>query len=363
MFGEMVTVYLVDKWHQLGQPNNITLLEMGPGRATLMSDILKNTRSKFPSFYDAIASVSLVEVSPALRETQRATLSQHVAPAKLQHFETLFDIEPRTASSTAGECNDLFIVSHEFFDCLSTNVYERRGAAWMEKFLAYDAQRDEFEFVLHKLNEHTERYFLYPLLQRYEASQQHAGLSEAPVRRVGAVTQLGGDSSSRNDDSGHAGAGDALPDYCEVSFDALQLFEHTVRLLEARGGVQLLMDYGNVNVTYPSLRFIVDHEIATHVDSAYLKQHLGNVDVSVDVHFAPLIDIAQKHGLHTLFDTQGSFLRRCGLEHLVARRLKNYTDESAAERMIDDFQRIHDDDQMGRVYKVLETTLDKRETA
>lgn len=57
---QMVGIWCVLQWQQLGKPNRIRLIELGPGRATLMADLLRST-AVFTEFSAAL-SVSLVEV-------------------------------------------------------------------------------------------------------------------------------------------------------------------------------------------------------------------------------------------------------------------------------------------------------------
>ncbi|KAK9790735.1 hypothetical protein WJX73_003909 [Symbiochloris irregularis] len=72
LFGEMLGVWCVLAWQQMGQPRAVRLAELGPGRGTLMADLLRSTAA-FPAFASSL-SVSLVEMSPKLREEQRVAL-------------------------------------------------------------------------------------------------------------------------------------------------------------------------------------------------------------------------------------------------------------------------------------------------
>ena len=72
VFGELMGAWAVWQWTQLGKPKNARLVELGPGRGTLMADLLRAT-SVFEAFAQSV-SVHMVEVSPALREMQRKSL-------------------------------------------------------------------------------------------------------------------------------------------------------------------------------------------------------------------------------------------------------------------------------------------------
>jgi NADH dehydrogenase [ubiquinone] 1 alpha subcomplex assembly factor 7 len=69
---QMIGIWCVMTWMHLGQPSQLNLVELGPGRGTLMADLLRGT-SGFKDFSKAL-TLHLVEVSPALREKQWAAL-------------------------------------------------------------------------------------------------------------------------------------------------------------------------------------------------------------------------------------------------------------------------------------------------
>ena len=58
-------IWCVAMWQQMGRPAALRLVELGPGRGTLMADLLRST-APFSGFHSAL-SVSLVEVSPVLK--------------------------------------------------------------------------------------------------------------------------------------------------------------------------------------------------------------------------------------------------------------------------------------------------------
>ncbi|RXH89507.1 hypothetical protein DVH24_031864 [Malus domestica] len=68
MFGEMVGVWAMSLWEQMGQPDKVNLVELGPGRGTLMADLLRGA-SKFKNFTKSL-HVHMVECSPALQKLQ-----------------------------------------------------------------------------------------------------------------------------------------------------------------------------------------------------------------------------------------------------------------------------------------------------
>ena len=72
MFGELIGIWCASVWRMMGSPENVRLIELGPGRGTMMLDILRAARV-VPEFRNAVV-VHMVEVSPALQARQKQTL-------------------------------------------------------------------------------------------------------------------------------------------------------------------------------------------------------------------------------------------------------------------------------------------------
>mgnify|MGYP001166151209 CR=1 FL=1 len=117
MFGEMLGLALAQAWMDQGAPAQFTLAELGPGRGTLMADILRATRG-VPGFHSA-AEVHLVEASPHLRGVQTTRL----APLQITHHDTV----------TTLPDHPLFLVANEFFDALPIRQFIREGDFWCER--------------------------------------------------------------------------------------------------------------------------------------------------------------------------------------------------------------------------------------
>lgn len=116
MFGELLGLCLAQYWLDIGQPAPFTLAELGPGRGTLMADVLRATRA-VPGFH-AAAQVHLVEASAKLRGLQRQTLGDHPA-IWLDHADSLPEAP-------------LFLLANEFFDALPIRQFHRAGPGWRE---------------------------------------------------------------------------------------------------------------------------------------------------------------------------------------------------------------------------------------
>ncbi|PPD43367.1 MAG: methyltransferase [Methylocystis sp.] len=125
MFGELVGVWASEAWRMSGAPAPARLIELGPGRGTLMADMLRVARIA-PEFLDAI-SVHLVETSPTLRNMQRQTLAR--AAKQATWSEHVSQTPPGPA----------FIVANEFFDALPVRHFVKTMSGWRERLVGLDA--------------------------------------------------------------------------------------------------------------------------------------------------------------------------------------------------------------------------------
>lgn len=124
MFGELLGLCLAQVWLDQGRPARFLLAELGPGRGTLMADVLRATRG-VPGFGDA-AEVHLVEGSDALRAVQRRVIAGDV----IWH--------DRVESLPDGP---LFLLANEFFDALPIRQFQRSGDGWRERVVGATAGR------------------------------------------------------------------------------------------------------------------------------------------------------------------------------------------------------------------------------
>ncbi len=121
MFGELLGLALAQSWLDQGAPAPFILAELGPGRGTLMSDVLRATKSV--SGFQEAADIWLVEASPALQDTQRAHLAEHHPNL---HWADSLDAVPD---------GPLFLIANEFFDCMPIRQYRRTELGWQEQMI------------------------------------------------------------------------------------------------------------------------------------------------------------------------------------------------------------------------------------
>jgi NADH dehydrogenase [ubiquinone] 1 alpha subcomplex assembly factor 7 len=126
MFGELLGLWCAEVWRLVGSPARFALVELGPGRGTLMKDLLRVGRA-LPGFLDA-AEIHLVETSEPLRDAQRGTLEN--AAGKLEWHPT---------AATLPQL-PLIALANEFVDALPFDQFERRGGHWHERRIGVNAE-------------------------------------------------------------------------------------------------------------------------------------------------------------------------------------------------------------------------------
>ncbi|MEM9422293.1 MAG: SAM-dependent methyltransferase [Pseudomonadota bacterium] len=128
LFGELVGAWLVDAWQTIGSPSHFNLVELGPGRGTLMADILRVGKVR-PAFLDA-AKIFMVENSGRLRvRQQRGLEGVHPSISWVDALEAV----PHAPT---------LLVANEFFDCLPIRQFVRTAdtgdTPWRERLVGRD---------------------------------------------------------------------------------------------------------------------------------------------------------------------------------------------------------------------------------
>jgi SAM-dependent MidA family methyltransferase len=121
MFGELLGLWAAAVWKSMGMPNPVRLIELGPGRGTMMADVLRAIRV-LPSFYHAV-SVHMVEINPALIDRQKETLSG-IKPVTTWH-DRVDEVQEGPA----------IVLANEYFDALPVHQVIRQQRGWHERVI------------------------------------------------------------------------------------------------------------------------------------------------------------------------------------------------------------------------------------
>lgn len=118
IFGEMIGVWVAETWRQMGS-GPLRLVELGPGRGTLMADLLRATK-KQPGFHESI-TVHMVETSPVLANAQYMQLRQ--MHERIDWLDSIEEIPE----------GPMIVVANEFFDALPIRQYVMGGDGMRER--------------------------------------------------------------------------------------------------------------------------------------------------------------------------------------------------------------------------------------
>ena len=132
MFGELIGLWCAAVWQTMGRPRPVRLVELGPGRGTLLADALRAAET-VPAFRAAI-DLHLVETSETLRAEQAASLGD-ARPAWHECFETVPE-------------GPVLVVANEFFDALPIRQFERVGDTWRERMVAVAPNAEALSFAV-----------------------------------------------------------------------------------------------------------------------------------------------------------------------------------------------------------------------
>ena len=292
MFGEMLGLWCVQVWHDQGLKRP-RLVELGPGRGTLMADMLRAMQVA-PELMQDI-EVVMVEASPVLADIQRRKLAQSGVSVRWQaQFDDSLADRP------------LLLVANEFFDALPVRQLVKTPRGWCERMVT--ARDGELEFAL------------------------------APTPVPAAIIP-----ASR----------EAAPDggVYESAPAATALAEDIARIVTAHGGGALIVDYGYGEAAGfgETLQAVGGNAFAD------LLAEPGEDDLSAHVDFAALSEAARRGGAAVTGPaTQGEFLVHLGIVERAEQLMK--TNPASSRDLLLAIERLIAPEKMGTLFKALAVT-------
>ncbi|WP_460448937.1 class I SAM-dependent methyltransferase [Alsobacter sp. SYSU BS001988] len=289
MFGELIGLWCAEAWMRLGSPPVLRLVELGPGRGTLMADALRAARALPP--FRAALDVRLVETSPTLRARQEAALAGAGVPVAWAS-----DVDEVPAGPA-------LVIANEFLDALPIRQFVKAQDGWRERLVGL-AEGDPAAL----------RFGLAP--------EPEPMLADAPGE-PGAVLEVG-----------EAG---------------LDIARRLAERFAATGGAALAIDYGHVRPGFgDTLQAVHGHAYADPLAEPGEADLTAHVDFAALGRVARTAG-AVVHGPVT----QGAFLRGLGLAERAAALKRGAAPpvaaavDTAAARLADG------GDGMGELFKVL----------
>jgi NADH dehydrogenase [ubiquinone] 1 alpha subcomplex assembly factor 7 len=291
MFGEILGLWCAQTWLQIGRPGLVRLVELGPGRGTLMADALRAARA-LPGFPDAI-DVHLVETSPVLRQMQKETLADYQVT-----WHEQFEDVPQ---------GPVLVLANELFDALPVRQFIRNEGYWHECLIDIDPDNaDAFRLV--------------------------TGSGPSPAASMLSIDL------DFCEDGGRA----------ELCPAGLRLAHAIGSRVEQQGGAALIIDYGySESRPGDSLQALYRHEPLSIVEKP------GLADITAHVDFSMLARSAVEGGGRVSnIVGQGAFLVALGLAQR-AEKLKASVSPDVASEIDAAYERLTAPDQMGNLFRVM----------
>lgn len=290
IFGELVGLWCAQTWIQIGRPEKINLVELGPGRGVLMADLIR-AASAVPEFI-AAASIHLVEMSPKLKEIQE----QALAP-----FEIHVEWHEQLDAIPQGPA---IFVANEFFDALPIRQYQKVGNLWRERMVTLG---EADELVLQPIGNPAPEG---TILEDFRDADEGSVLEDCSVGRA-IASEIG-------------------------------------TRLARDGGAALIIDYGYAPpAPGDTLQAVKDHAYHPVLESP------GEADLTAHVDFLSLAQAAADAGAAPQGITlQGNFLGALGIRER-ADMLKADASEDQGKDIDAAVKRLVHEDDMGSLFKVL----------
>lgn len=253
LFGEMIGIFLLEAWQKHLKPRrNVRIAEIGPGRGTMMADILRVLAQLAPELYE-LASVHLIETSPTLSKIQRDTLAAHAG--KVHWHQTFDEIDK----------GFMLLVGNEFFDAVPIRQFVKTPAGFRERLVGLD-ENGELTFAAG--------------ISSVDPALLPTGYRDVPAGTVAEIAPA------------RAAIMQAIAD----------------RLFES-GGTALFIDYGHLESGFgDTLQAVQRHKFDPPL------AHPGEADLTSHVDFAVLAEVVRSRSVHVNgLMTQGQFLLSLGI--------------------------------------------------
>jgi NADH dehydrogenase [ubiquinone] 1 alpha subcomplex assembly factor 7 len=296
VFGELLGLACADAWLRLGRPDPVTVVELGPGRGTLMADAWRALGTV--ADLRRAARIALVETSPVLRAKQKEALANLAGAPSIVWVERVADLPD----------GPILLLANEFFDALPIRQFVRGQAGWQERLVTWDAAGQRFAFTLGP------------------AGDPGAMLIDPMVR-----------------DSAPVGA---VAEVCPAGLSiAATLAERVV----GAGGRAIIVDYGPAHsAPGDSLQAVRGHGYADPLTAP------GEQDLTAHVDFARLAEVARQAGAAVTGPvSQRDFLFGLGIRERTAALKTAAPDQALAIDAALDRLTASGERQMGTLFKAL----------
>ncbi|XP_058065378.1 protein arginine methyltransferase NDUFAF7 homolog, mitochondrial [Anopheles bellator] len=323
IFGELIAVWCINELQKFNYDGQIQLVELGPGKGTLMLDMLR-VYERF-GFSTERISVHLVELSPHLQRVQGERLCNG-------QVERSGQSESYVQRGTTGNGVNIFwypdivelprgfsiVIANEFFDALPAHVFCKEvnddgGPGWKEVLIDInpDATVPSFRFI---------------------QSTKRTPYSVVFGKRFHDKAHLLQDRSR-----------------VEVSFEMEQIAQNIANRFADSGGFGLIVDYGHHGNKSDTFRSFKSHKLHDPLVNP------GDADLTVDVDFGFLkYFLEQDDKAFTLGPVgQGTFLSAMQGSKRLEDLLQSSTSQEWKKSLIAGYEALTNPAKMGERFKVL----------
>ncbi|XP_008395183.1 protein arginine methyltransferase NDUFAF7, mitochondrial isoform X1 [Poecilia reticulata] len=314
VFGELLGVWMVSEWMAAGRPGRLQLVELGPGKGSLMADVLRVFGQLRSVVGGASVSVHLVEVSPVLSRVQAETLTR-TGGQEASGEPDPADPAYRRGETAAGvpvswyrHLEDVpagfsIFVAHEFFDALPVHKFQRTEKGWREVLVDLDPD---------------------------DPGRLRLVLSPGPTLASSSLVQ--------------AGEGRSHVEVCPEGGAIVQLL---ARRIQQQGGAALIADYGHDGTKTDTFRGFKGHQLHDVLSDP------GGADLTADVDFSFLRRMAGG-GVACLGPvSQRAFLKNMGGDARMQVLLRNCSDPSSRKQLIRSYDLLTSPAHMGERFLFL----------
>lgn len=311
IFGELLGIWCVSEWMAAGKPKAFQVVELGPGRGSLTSDILRVFGQLQSVLCGASVSVHLVEVSPKLSEVQAHCLAGENTQVCVSDEESVY----RTGTTHTGvpvswyrRIDDVprgfsIFLAHEFFDALPIHKFQRTEKGWREVMVDIDPDKPD------KL-----RFVVFP----------------APTLASTTLIQA-----------------DEQREHVEVCAEGGVIVQNLATRVSEDGGAALIADYGHDGTKTDTFRGFRGHKLHDVLEAP------GSADLTADVDFSYLRKMAGDAVVCFGPITQRAFLKNMGIDTRLQVLLRSCNDSSTRAQLVHGYNMLTDPEKMGHRFQFL----------
>jgi len=289
LFSEMLAVWCVAFWENLGRPRKFLLVELGPGDGTLCKDLL-NVFKRFNNFYTAL-EINLLEISDKLKKIQKIKINNK----KVTWIKKVSEINFGPA----------IFLGNEFFDALPIKQLYKKKKLFYEKYVTLTRDKKKIKFLNKK----------------------------ASINLIKRVKNLNLISSGNT---------------IEYPIEAIKFLKAVAKKINTFDGGLITFDYGSTKTKNEDTLQSVKKHLYTN---PFLQP--GHSDITSHINFGLFHKILKENNLSVKkATTQSEFLKKVGILERANILSKKMTFKEKAN-MFYRLKKLLDHKEMGSLFKVL----------